>query len=180
MPFSYQCSRCQKFFSRDKTVKTQRYYCSIACYHEAMRVFPAFICLHCKKSFRLRSGQNGHTRKYCTRDCYFAASATKIVEKTCQACNKSFSVAKIIAHRFNVCSIQCSPKKTISHTCKTCGKVFRGRQQLIFCSRRCYLAYTGETQLETAIRIHLEQIPLLNFILVDILLTLQSLSIILL
>lgn len=93
------------------------------------------ICDQCGKEFDGRTNK-GVASKYCSRDCWYKAHASKKPHLICKTCGKEF-VPKY--HNFNnirndkkpkYCSKDCvdkGKKKTVVRICKVCGKEFTRR-----------------------------------------------------
>jgi very-short-patch-repair endonuclease len=102
--------------------------------------------------------------KYCSKTCRDSAKRDYVI-LTCEACGRQFSTPRSNVNRGGgkFCSRNCFDQHAVVvATCTNCGKQFEvwkselkyGRK---FCSRQCYQLYSGETSIETLIRLELER-----------------------
>lgn len=185
MPFTYSCAHCAALFTKLRQVRSERTYCSSACYHAATIKVLARPCQGCGLEFRPIG--NGD-RSYCSRACYETARAAIPVTKHCPVCDQDYTVSRSIAHRYSVCSEACKTASTKYVDCERCGSRFRAEKRLnrrycseecrrppvftdcrtcgvsfrvlpgtprSYCSRSCYRKFTGETKLERRVRLAL-------------------------
>ena len=101
-----------------------------------------FNCTQCGTHFTADAGAK---RKYCSRECYYAASVVPLPKGTCSECGKEFVWNR--AHKpQKYCSRECAQaglSKNTTRACEQCGTVFPVRfvnSQRKFCSPECAAA----------------------------------------
>jgi len=80
-------------------------------------------------------------KRYCSRSCYYEANAAERITKTCEVCERSFSIPAVIAERYTVCSWKCRTAGGEIVNCERCGKPFRRKpseHRRRHCSEECY------------------------------------------
>ncbi len=162
------CKVCGKTFTVRAYYAAEGWgqFCSQACQHQAyelQRVERA--CQFCGKTFGvIQSVAQIGGGKYCSKKCSDAAKRDYVV-LTCEACGRQFSTPRSNVNRGGgkFCSRECFNQHAIVvATCANCGKQYDAWKSAIkhgrkFCSRQCYQLYTGETSIETLIRLELER-----------------------
>ena len=137
------CETCSMAF---KPVYSCQRYCGKDCkwmgFSKHRRVTKEATCSHCGKDYVPKK-----PGKFCTQECYFA-SRKKFVTKTCETCDKEFTVA----YRFReqkTCNTTCASvaiSKTLTtretKQCLACGKNFEVVQSYKdigkYCSLTCF------------------------------------------
>ena len=96
-------------------------------------------CAYCGEQFYAPPARVKRNEQFCSRACYEAARAPKMVEKVCPVCGKTFSVSATIANRYTVCSRECRTASTKYQVCERCGKPFVAEKRLNrhYCSEEC-------------------------------------------
>lgn len=147
------CPQCGKTFrprgaSRGRGIK----YCSRECYAASLI---AKECPVCGTEFLASAFMAGRYQV-----CSDACKAARTKDVTCERCGKQFQAQ--ISSRQRYCSMECRrPANPMSITCRNCGRQFSAepsRADRRFCSPSCFHSFSGETTLETRVRIALEQI----------------------
>ena len=93
-------------------------------------------CEECKLAFHPYLGRK--QQRFCGKQCYDKNKSKRFVEKTCQVCNKLYTVPLGKANS-RVCSFACRIANTPKPNCLTCGKPFRGERgrNRSHCSEKC-------------------------------------------
>jgi very-short-patch-repair endonuclease len=113
-------------------------YCDAKCYHASnVKPIREFICQQCGQACQ-RPSSGKVKRKFCKRSCYLAHRAADVIEKYCTACTQTFTVSRVIAHRFTVCSRTCRRSTTRYPACLRCGNQFTATNAARkYCSELC-------------------------------------------
>lgn len=139
MPFEYTCSQCNRPFTKPSRLKSEKAFCSRACYHAFTKAGSELPCPVCGKPTYFTRSQIEEGRRYCSRECYEADRSPDMVTKICPVCGREFEVSERVAHRYTVCSWECRDRRS-EHTCERCGKTFLSNEQRWtprFCSEEC-------------------------------------------
>jgi len=153
-----KCKYCGKTYHPDRD---SRKFCSRECYlkHKKENHTVVKTCVGCGKEFRIRKVYKDRYN-YCSLEC-----KRKYMEgeyRKCETCGKKFwhtgsDIKRGLNRRH--CSEECRRPPQIN-TCQNCGKEFRvvPSNDNKFCSRSCYLKYTGESDIEKKVRRKLEHL----------------------
>lgn len=146
------CKQCGKRLEGHQRYQ-RRNYCSLECYnaHRAADLIVK-ICPVCSKVFEVPAAV-AERYTVCSRACRIAE--TKYV--TCERCGKRFRAEKNLDRHY--CSEECRrpPEYAI---CATCGQPFRKEPKANrrFCCFACYRRFNGESGIEKAVRLALDEI----------------------
>jgi len=153
---SYQCSKCEKSFGMESTLKL----------HMRLHSKDAFTCTVCSKKFMFRSMLSYHMDTH-IRPRHAAAECDSISPQTftCEVCGKIFgSMIKLKNHE----SVHTGAKP---YLCTSCGRAFRRRQHLSrhmrthtkfkpYCCSLCGKTYSERVDLRRhCTRVHNVQLP---------------------
>lgn len=141
-------------------------YCSRDCYWEAARRKERRTCIVCGKSFEIKLYliKRGFG-KFCSKECQFSNYENKRVVCVCKQCGRRFTLHPSAAKKAKFCSKECKDayeRDYVERTCQQCEKKFLlPRWELdkgkgIFCSRKCFFKFNGETSIEKIMRQALE------------------------
>ncbi len=150
------CRECGNLFT---PTAEGRPFCSRECYERSRANPPAtIICRGCSRSFKVKACLS-HRYNYCSTECRKKSNGGTY--RHCERCSKVFFYGGSDRARGNLrrhCSEECR-RPVISIQCLNCHKTVRIRpaEPRRYCSRACYLKFTGESSIESIVRRCLER-----------------------
>lgn len=163
-----ECTYCKNKFLNLPYLIRKANYCSRECYRRGNDKRLLRICKSCGEQFYADHSlvQKGFGF-YCSRDCWFKLFEQQRKQVICRQCFKNFSVYQAVYKKHpKFCSKKCKDdfnRDYIIKVCKTCKKEFEiprwevNKGKGSFCSRRCHRLFSGESSIETIIRLQLEK-----------------------
>lgn len=163
------CNYCKKEFLILPYLIRKTNYCSLKCYWIATDRKQQRICRLCNRKFY---ADNALIQKgfgfYCSRDCWFSLFRQARQNIKCIQCGRERSIfPALLKKNPKYCSKKCSDdfrRDYVSKVCKNCKKRFElprtdlNRGRGLFCSRKCYKHFDGETSIERLIRLELQKL----------------------
>lgn len=159
------CDGCGKEFNKYPYLVRPTNYCSLKCYHSSTNLRVEKVCMKCGKEFLARKylRDKGYGQ-YCSRKCQHSDYPQQVI-MTCKQCGVKFTKPPSVAKLTQYCSKACQDlgmSEFEIHVCAQCKNEFKipmwevrnGKGK--FCTRECFIKFSGESSLEEKVRKYLE------------------------